>query len=259
MKHLIYLLIIISATACVPNKKVVLLQKDDLYQEDMEKDSVMRVYHSSIASYKLSAGDIIRIQIASLTDDEFDFFKEDMSQGGGMGNNQPGLIGEMIDRNGNVKYPVIGSVKMEGLTILEAETKLREIAREYVADPVVKIRLLNYRVTLLGEVNSPGSYTTLNADMAFVEALGYAGGFSEMADIDNIKLIRKIGDKQHIIYLDPLKEEFIMSPYFYLYPNDLILVPPLQQRPFREYFGPNLSLFVSSLSILLLIYNLLNG
>jgi polysaccharide export outer membrane protein len=254
MKSLIFILFLLLAVACVPNKKVVLLQKNDVNKNELITDKVVRSYKIPNQQYKLSAGDIVRVDIASLTDEQFDFFKEDVAGNVQMGG-QIELLGKVIDSNGNIRYPVIGEVKLEGLTILEAENHLMELAANYVDDPVVKIRLLNFRVTILGEVNKPGTFSTLNNTMTFTEAVGYAGGFNELADLESIKLIRNHNEGQEIIYVNSLDEDFIASPYYYLHPNDLIIVSPLRQRPFRRYFGPNLSLFVSSLSIFLLILN----
>jgi polysaccharide export outer membrane protein len=254
MKSLIFILFLLLAVACVPNKKVVLLQKNDVNKKALLKDSVIRSYSIPNKQYELKPGDILKIDITSLTDKQFDFFKEDNVGNIGLGG-QIELLGQVIDANGNIKYPVIGQINLEGLTILEAENYLKEIAANYVDSPVVKIRLLNYRVTILGEVNKPGTFSTLNNTMTFTEAIGYAGGFNELADLEGIKLIRNHNEGQEIIYVNPLDEDFIASPFYYLHPNDLIIVSPLRQRPFRRYFGPNLSLFVSSLSIFLLILN----
>lgn len=256
MKRIFYLLILLLPPACVPNQKVVLLQNNDLH-EDIPKDTVMQTYIKPSLEYKLSEGDVVLIKISSLTDEQFDFFSSGSTEDRTVGAN-PSLMGQIINENGHVKYPVLGKVKLGGLGITEAEDYLQQIAAGYVSDPVVKIRLLNYRVTFLGEINAPGVHTTMNDRMSFTEAIGYAGGFTELADIENIKLIRKLGDKQEVVYINPLQEDFITSPFYYLHPNDIIVVPPLRQRPFRRYFGQNLGIFVSSLSLLLLIINYLN-
>ena len=90
-----------------------------------------------------------------------------------------------------------------------------------------------------------------------MEAIGMAGGLGELADLKNVKVVRQVEDIAEVHYVNLLEEEFIESPFYYVHPNDIIIVPPLRQRPFRNYFGENLGLIVSSLSLFLLVLSLI--
>ena len=90
-----------------------------------------------------------------------------------------------------------------------------------------------------------------------MEAIGLAGGLGELADLKNVKVVRQHENTVSVHYVNLLEEEFIESPYYYVHPNDVIVVPPLKQRPFRNYFGENLALIVSTLSLLILVLNLI--
>jgi polysaccharide export outer membrane protein len=256
MRHIVLLsFAILFLGSCVTNKKVVFMQKDDVNVKDLAKDSVMREYDLPSFDYKIQPNDILGVRFESLTPQEFDFFSTTRVQGsqaGGIGL----LFGELVDDNGEINYPVVGKVKVAGMTIFEVQEMLQTLAEQYLESPVVKVRLLNYRITFLGEVNGEGIVTLPNNRVNLMEAIGHAGGFTELADRKNVKLVRQKGGKTEVIYLDLLDEDLMTSPYYYVHQNDIVIVPPLRQRPYRRYFGQNLGLFVSTLSLLLLIYNL---
>lgn len=252
---LLFVCVLGGLTSCVTNKKMVFLQKDDVNKKDLPKDTVMREYDLPSFDYKIQPNDLLGIRFQSLTPEEYDFF-DNMRVQGSLASGASLMFGELVDDNGEINYPVIGKIRVAGLTVFEAQELLQRLADQYLEAPVVKVRLLNYRITFLGEVGNEGIVTLPNNRVNLMEAIGHIGGFTELADRRNVKLIRQTGGKTEVIYLDLLDEDFMESPYYYVHQNDIIIVPPLRQRPYRRYFGQNLSLFVSSLSLLLLVYNL---
>lgn len=262
MKSSIYfLLLLLLSASCVTNNKFQYLQKNDVNTDGQLTDSVLRTYAVDTFNYRIQANDVLSVQFQSITERELNIFS-----GGGSGqqsaiNLQQGsalLIGELVDENGEIPFPVVGKIKVGGLNIFEAQEKLQEIAAQYLESPVVKVRLINYRITMLGEVNREGSVTLYNNRATMLEAIGLVGGFTDLSDKRNVKLIRQHGTRTEVVYLNLLDENFIHSPYYYVYQNDVLIVPSLPQRPFRKYFGQNLALVVSSLSLLLLTFNLIN-
>ncbi len=246
--------VVISAASCVTNRKYQLLQKNDVNISNLKPDSIFRKYTVEKFDYKIQTNDIISVRFESLTPKEYDFFNSQTQNAAGNNGLIGGalLIGDLVDEEGKIPFPVVGKVKVSGLTVFQAQDTLQAIALRYLESPIVKVRLLNYRITFLGEMNREGVVTVSNNRVTLLEAVGLAGGLTDLADKTNLKLIRQKGNTTEIVYLNLQDENFITSPYYYVYQNDIIIAPALKQRPFRKYFGQNLSLIISALSLLLI-------
>lgn len=259
MKYFGLLAFLLLLGSCVSNKKFVYLQQDDVNKKDLNRDSVVRSYDVAQFEYRIQPEDIISVRFESLTPEDFDFLSKTQANQGGANNAIGGnaqLIGELVDNNGEIPFPFIGKIKVAGLTTFEIQDKLQNIVAQYLESPVVKVRLLNFRFTILGEVNTEGTVVLNNQRVTLLEALGWAGGLTDLADKANIKLIRQKDGQSTVQYLDLLQEDFINSPYYYVHQNDILIVSALKQRPYRKYFGQNLALVVSTLSLLILVFNL---
>ncbi len=259
---LLYVGIILLGSSCVTNKQFVYLQKKDVNPDNgqLPIDSVVRTYQVEPYNYLIQTNDLISVKFESLSPKEYDFLSGQMQQQ--QQNATPGnalMIGELVDEQGEIPYPVVGKVKVAGFTVFQLQDKLQQLAKDYLDSPVVKVRLLNYRMTLLGEVNKEGTITFSNNRVTMLEAIGQAGGLTDLADKKNLKLIRQINGKTEIAYINMLDENFINSPYYYVHQNDVLITGALKQRSYRKYFGQNLSLVISSLSLLLITFTLINS
>lgn len=265
-KSIALLLVVFLAASCVPNKKITYLQEGDELQERQEipLDTVVRVHDLDVQEYRIQPLDMLQIRFETITDAEFDFFSRVNAQnmrnngggGGGNNNNNNNNLGVLVDTEGRIEYPVIGSVKVAGLTVFEAEDTLQSLANRYLKDVVVRIRLQNFRFTVLGEVRGEKVVVSNNTRVTFMEAIGMAGGLGELADRSLIKVIRQEEDKANVFYLNLLEEDFIESNNFYVQQNDIIIVPPLKQRTFKTYWTSNLGIIVTTVTSVLLLVNL---
>jgi polysaccharide biosynthesis/export protein len=254
--HLLLIAGLLFFASCVPNKKILLMQKDDVNKKDMPKDTILRTYALDTFQYKIQPYDLLSVRFQSLSSQEQDFFSLQNQQGVNQFQLGSQLAGELVDENGEIPIPVLGKFKIAGLTIFEAQDTLQAIAGRYTESPVVKVRLMNYRITVLGEVNREGTVTLSNGRVNMLEAIAQAGGFNDLSDRANVKLIRQRGATTEVQYINLLEEKFFNSPNYYVYQNDILIVPPLKQRAFRKYFGTNMSLFFSSVSFILVILSL---
>lgn len=238
--------------SCVTNKKVTYLQKDDLHSKDLvTNDSIYRQIEIKDYKYLLQPEDVISITMLTLSPPEYNFFtKMDQSQNSNRNvtSANSALYGYLIDPDGNLEFPVVGKIHLAGLSVEEAQEKIQQLAAEYLEEPVIKIRLMNYRFTIIGEVPSQGNYTTFNTKISVMEAIGMAGGLGELADRSQIKIIRQSGNTADVYYINTLDESFVSSDFYFVKQGDIIDVPPLKQRPFRKYFSQNFALFVTILS-----------
>lgn len=254
---------IVIFSACVPAKKLVYLQKEDELKrrKEIPKDSILRTHTLNIQEYKIQPLDLLSISFETLSNenDAFDFLARLSPQtrgGGGSVSAAAALNGVLVNKEGEVEYAVLGKIRVAGLTPFEAEDAIRKVASRYVADVIVRVRMLNFRFTVLGEVNSEQTVISPNTRLTMMEAIGLAGGLAELADRSNVKVIRQNGDITEIYYVDLLKEDYLESPYYYVMQNDVIIVPPLKQRTFRRYFVGNLGIITTTISFAILIITL---
>ena len=177
----------------------------------------------------------------------------------GQGTASSALQQYLVDNQGNINFPVLGEIHVGGLTKLEIENLIIEKLKVYLKEaPLVTVRIVNYRISVLGEVTKPGSFVVSNEKINLLEALAMAGDLTIYGMRDNVKLIRTGQDnKQEIITLDLNKAETILSPYYWLQQNDIVYVTPNKAKARNSDVGNSTSLWFSATSILVSIVSLL--
>jgi len=141
------------------------------------------------------------------------------------------INGYLVDESGNVEIPVLGKVKLKGLTTEQAREVVRARASLYFKDPTVNVRFANFRITVLGEVAKPATYVVPNEKITILDALGLAGDLTIFGRRDNVLLIRQYDDgRRETVRLDLTKSEVLNSPYYYLRQNDYIYVEPTKAK-----------------------------
>ena len=166
--------------------------------------------------------------------------------------------GFLVDANGNIEYPRVGTIQVEGLTKQQLADVIKSRLAGQLTDPVVIVRFQNYKVTILGEVSSQGSFSVPTEKLTILEAIGLAGGVSEFGKKDGIKVLRESNGKREVGIIDITSEDIFESPYYQLSQNDVVIVEPINLKYKREQKQETTQRIAFSLSIItsiLFIYN----
>ena len=171
---------------------------------------------------------------------------------------QPTLQQYLVNNTGEIDFPVVGKIKVGGLTKNEAEDLIREKIQPYLKEtPIVTVRMANYKISVLGEVAHPGSFTVSNEKVNVLEALAMAGDLTVYGLRTNVKLIREDQEgNRKIILLDLTDSNLIVSPYFYLKQNDILYVTPNSTKAKNSDIGTTTTTWISATSILVSIASL---
>lgn len=171
----------------------------------------------------------------------------------------------LVDNNGMIEFPIIGTLKVGGLTKSEAEGLIQRKIQPYIAEsekPIVTVRMTGYQISVIGEVARPGTFTVSREKITLLEALAQAGDLTIWGKRDNVQLIREDAQGQKSIHVINLNDaNLINTPYYYLQQNDVIYVTPNKVKAQNSSVGSMTTLWFSATSILIsltsLLYNIL--
>jgi polysaccharide biosynthesis/export protein len=216
--------------SCVPYQKTIYLQQRDAKGKPTYLPST---YQTKAPNYFLQPGDVLGVYISAASPDaKFNaFFADPLVAGGSsLASIDPIQRGYTINDSGKVLLPLLGSVEVVGLTSDGARDKVRALADAYVENPVVRVVLLNFYITLLGEFARPGRYVIYNNHFTLLEALALGGDLTNTADRTHLRLTRTERGKINNHFVDLTDERVFGSPLFYLRPGDMLYVEPLKAK-----------------------------
>lgn len=248
-------------SSCVPNRKITYLQyKDELSQvKTVPIDSVVREYQNVTYEYRLQSDDQVMIMISTSTPEEYNPYSladQNMAGGGSINMGQSSLMGYRVDPEGYLHLPIIGQLKAKGMTIYELQDTINILASNDLEEPVTKVNLMNFRYTIIGEINGIGTRQMSDYNISLLQAL--AGGPQEYGDLSRIKVVRKINDTSYVFYVNLLDENFLTSEFYYVQPNDIILVTPMKRRILMQNVPQTLGFVASTLSLVLTLFTLIS-
>ncbi len=226
------------------------------YFTDLPLDSTVQEQIKNQTVLKIQKNDILSITVNSLNPEASAIFN--MASSNSVSNTSSGTSaapnGYLVDQNGNIQLPLIGSVQVFGLTTAQAREALEKKLIVYLKEPVVSLRLANFRVSVLGDVLRPGVYPVNNERVNISEALSMAGDLTITGVRGNVLLIREDRGVREYIRLNLQSKDLFSSPYYYLQNNDVLYVQPgTAKYASVDSSYRNVSIVLSALSVIALI------
>jgi polysaccharide export outer membrane protein len=168
------------------------------------------------------------------------------------------LLSYAVDDKGEISLPFIGNIKVKDLTINQARETIEKSLAVYLNNVSIIVRFVSNKVTLLGEVNNPGQHAFYDEKITIFQAIGFAGGSSGFGDLSHVTLIREQNNEIKYYYLDLTKKNIASSEYYYLLPNDILIINPInaKYRTMRDYGLSILSTILTTVLAVLSIINL---
>ncbi|EJF09386.1 MULTISPECIES: polysaccharide biosynthesis/export family protein [Pontibacter] len=223
MRRVVYfLLLLISASSCLSKKELVYMQNENL------KETAATSMQTSYKPYQLQPADVLSIKVQSL-EPEISNIYNIVPPSSAFGFADPGtmfLSGYSVDDEGNVNLPNVGKVKVSGLTLQQTQELIQRNVDRYITNATVVVKLINFRVSVLGEVNRPGQYFVYNERATLFDALGMAGDLTRGAARENVKLVRQTPGGSEVVLLDLKDPNIVQSRYYFMQPNDVLYVEP---------------------------------
>lgn len=209
-------------SSCISQNKVKLIQ------ERTAKITTTDFANTKVTTYRLQTGDHLYIEVYSVDPKTSKFFQTDFPDL--MNPTYLYLKSYSVDEFGFINFSFIDKMYVKGLTVVEVKEQLQKTLNDYFKESTVVIKLVNFEVSVIGEVNEPGSFTIYRDQINIFQAIGHAGGFKDFGNPKKVKLVRQTPTGSNLIELDLSDNKILESPYFYMQPNDVLYVEPLNAK-----------------------------
>ena len=244
IKNFILLILLCIITSCITTKDL----------EYIGSNKKIKEVTNTFKDYKLQVGDLLSIQISTTTEQQHDFFNKENTANSQLMVQNPYLYGYAINQEGNLDLPTFGSIKAAGFTIHELSKFIQNIAISYFEYPVVKLNIINFDVTILGEVNKPGTFKIVDPKVNVLYALSLAGDITKYGNRKKVKIIRNENNVNKVFYINLTRSDILSNNNFMLQPHDIIYVSPLNKKFYAfDNITNILSMSISAVTLFLLV------
>ena len=203
--------------------------------------------------HHIEIGDILMVKVISRNDESNKIFNlETNTNNSNTTTANLYLNGFTINREGSIDLPKVGRVVLLNQTLEQAKETIMQAAIEYLIDPYVIVKLANFEVTVLGEVNMPGAYPVYKENLTIFDALAMAGDINDYGNLRKVKIVRSKNNKKEVSFIDLTDSKILSSNYYYLNNKDLVYVQPLKFKGLKKSQS---QLFLSSLTTFAVLFN----
>lgn len=215
---------VIILSSCVPQKKIKYLQQ----MQERDTTAAKAVKHD--ADYRIQPKDNLYIRVYALDEKAYLFFNKlspTSSYNDWANDASIYLNSYTVYDDGSIDFPILGKVNVKDKTVYEVKNLLQQMISEFLKETTVVVKMVNFKVTLVGEVARPGEFSIYKDDLNIFEAISLAGDMTEFANRNKVALIRQSGGRSKVHYLDLTSDMILVSEYYHLQPNDIVYVSPL--------------------------------
>jgi len=247
---LLAILSLLFLNSCVSGKKIT-------YFQNMEQ--LQQLAEASKTGLSIKPNDLLTISVSAYNMEAaqpFNLPVVGVATGGGAEaglrvSGTPQLQPFLVDSDGNIEFPQLGTLKVTGMNRQELSGKLKTLISEYVKEPIINVRIVNFQVSVLGEVNRPGTFSVPDEYLSLTKALGLAGDMSIYGQRDNVLVVREENGQKTYAYLDLTDAKVMNSPYYYLKQNDVVYVEPNNAQKQGSAYNRNSTVYISIASVLI--------
>jgi len=239
----LFTITVLFCTSCATKKNMVYFQPDSVELNTLYELNAPKLQPGDILAISVTADDVR----ATLPFNQVSPYQGDS---GTIQATNPFIATYAIDANGEIDFPKVGKIKLSGKTRTQAMDVLRQEVGKYIVDPGISMVVRNFKVTVLGEVARPGTFTIENDRVTILEALGLAGDMTIYGERHNVLVIREQDGRREEFRLDLRKRESLNSPAYYLTQNDVVYVEPNGARIQNSKYTATTSIFVSVIGLL---------
>jgi polysaccharide export outer membrane protein len=224
-------------------------KKEILYFQDSQELN-MKAIENSFEPI-IEPNDILYISVSSIDEEVTKPFKRTIASEGSATSNNIQLQGYLVDSDGNIRFPVLGSLSVMGKTRGTVEKELKTKLSEYIKDVVVDVRIINFKVTVIGEVKMPGVFRIKDERVTLPEAIALAGDFTEDGKRSEVTVIREVDGVRKVARIDFTKSDVFTSPFYFLKQNDIVYVEPSLKGVRKSGFIPDVPALLSLVTVVL--------